>query len=74
MIERIAVCKTSNCPAKAKLIQHGKDKKSITNLFYHKTPHLDLCKVEENVFDDSRLKEFLKEGLKPGMFLRLFFY
>ena len=66
VIKRMAYCKTKDCKAKAKLLQYGKNKKSRTELFYNKSPHLETCKVDDyNVFDDKKLKEYLEEGLKP---------
>jgi len=63
--ERVAFCKTKNCEAKAKLIQYGKNEDSKTKLLYNKKPHLPLCKEENNVFDSSKLREFLELGYKP---------
>jgi len=63
--ERVALCKTKNCEAKAKLIQSGKNEDSKTKLLYNKKPHLPFCQEENNIFDSSKLREFLELGYKP---------
>ena len=70
--ERLAICKTKNCPAKAKLCQYGNDSNATTELYYKKISHLPSCKTIINPFQNPKLQEYLELGLKPKVAIARF--